>query len=53
MTRDILVRGVAPSFCRFWLCGTAASGDEFPFDQEFLLDAASDAARKAYANPAR
>ena len=40
MTRDILVRSVGAIVLSILLCGTAASGDEFPFDQEFLLDAA-------------
>ena len=40
MTRDILVRGVAAIVLSFLACGAAAPADQFPFDQEFLLDAA-------------
>ena len=40
MTRDFLVRGVAAIVLSFLACGAAAAADQFPFDQEFLLDAA-------------
>ena len=40
MTRDILVRGVAAVALSLLACGAAAPADQFPFDQEFLLDAA-------------
>jgi hypothetical protein len=40
MTRDILVRGVAAIVLSILACGAAAPADQFPFDQEFLLDAA-------------
>ena len=40
MTRNILGRGVAAIVLSFLACGAAASADQFPFDQEFLLDAA-------------
>ena len=40
MTRDILVRGVAVIVLSILACGAAAPADQFPFDQEFLLDAA-------------
>jgi hypothetical protein len=40
MTRDILVRGVAAIVLSFLACGAALPADQFPFDQEFLLDAA-------------
>jgi hypothetical protein len=40
MTRDIPVRGASVALWSFLICGTAAPADQFPFDQEFLLDAA-------------
>lgn len=40
MTRDIPVRGVAAIVLSFLACGAAKPADLFPFDQEFLLDAA-------------
>ena len=40
MTRDILVRGVVAVVLSFLACGAAVPADQFPFDQEFLLDAA-------------
>ena len=53
MTRDILVRGVAAIVLSILACGAAAPADQFPFDQEFLLDAAPmQPARKADADPA-
>ena len=39
MTRDILVRGVAAVALSLLACSAAAPADQFPFDQEFLLDA--------------
>ena len=39
MTRDIFVRGVAGVALSLLACGVAAPADQFPFDQEFLLDA--------------
>ena len=40
MTRDIPVRGAIVALLSFLICGEAASADQFPFDQELLLDAA-------------
>src|SRR5262245_57635986 len=40
MTREILMRAVAAVVLSFLVCGAAATADQFPFDQEFLLDAA-------------
>jgi hypothetical protein len=40
MTRDILVRGLAAFVLSLLACGAAAPAEQFPFDQEFLLDAA-------------
>jgi len=40
MTRDIPVRGAIVALLSVLICGEAASADQFPFDQELLLDAA-------------
>jgi hypothetical protein len=40
MTRDFPVRGAIVALLSFLICGAAASADQFPFDQELLLDAA-------------
>jgi hypothetical protein len=40
MTHDLLVRGVAAIGLSFLACGAAAPAEQFPFDQEILLDAA-------------
>jgi hypothetical protein len=40
MTRDILVRGVAVIVLSILAWSAAVPADQFPFDQEFLLDAA-------------
>jgi hypothetical protein len=40
MTHDLLVRGVAAIGLSLLACGAAAPAEQFPFDQEFLLDAA-------------
>lgn len=40
MTRDLLVRGVAAIGLSLLACGAAAPAEQFPFDQEILLDAA-------------
>jgi hypothetical protein len=40
MTHDLLVRGVAAIGLSLLACGAAAPAELFPFDQEFLLDAA-------------
>jgi hypothetical protein len=40
MTRDIPVRGAIVALLSFLICGAAATADQFPFDQELLLDAA-------------
>ena len=40
MTRDILVRGLAAFVLSLLACNVAAPAEQFPFDQEFLLDAA-------------
>ena len=40
MTRDILVRGVAVIVLSILRLEPAVPAEEFPFDQEFLLDAA-------------
>lgn len=40
MTHDLLVRGVAAIGLSLLACGAAAPAEQFPFDQEILLDAA-------------
>lgn len=40
MTRDVPVRRAIVALLSFLICGTAAPADQFPFDQELLLDAA-------------
>jgi hypothetical protein len=40
MTRDIPVRSAIVALLSFLICGSAATADQFPFDQELLLDAA-------------
>ena len=40
MIRDISVRGAIVALLSLLICGEAASADQFPFDQELLLDAA-------------
>jgi hypothetical protein len=40
MTRDIPVRGAIVALLSFLICGAAAPAEQFPFDQELLLDAA-------------
>lgn len=40
MTHDLLVRGVAAIGLSLLACGAAAPAEQFPFDQELLLDAA-------------
>jgi hypothetical protein len=40
MTRDILVRGLAVFVLSLLASSAAAPAEQFPFDQEFLLDAA-------------
>jgi len=40
MTRDFLVRSAVAAVLSFLACGAAAPADQFPFDQELLLDAA-------------
>ena len=38
MTRDILVRGTGAAVLFLLACGAAAPADQFPFDQELVLD---------------
>ena len=40
MTHDLIVRGVAAIGLSLLACGAAAPAEQFPFDQEILLDAA-------------
>ena len=40
MTLPVLLRGVGAALVLFLACGGGLAADSFPFDQEFLLDAA-------------
>jgi hypothetical protein len=40
MNRPVFLRGISAAALLFLACGVAVAADSFPFDQEFLLDAA-------------